>query len=52
MSENEMRDLLERLDGAELGRFIELAEVEKRKRWSHPLNTRFDYKAKVWERRP
>lgn len=52
MSENEMRDLLERLDGSELGRFMELAEAEKRKRWSHPLNTRYDRQAKGWEKRP
>ena len=52
MSENEMRDLLDRLDGSETRRLKELIQAKERERWSRPLNTRFNYQAKVWEKRP
>ena len=52
MTETEMLDLLDRLDGAETRRLKELMQEKERERWSCPRNLRFSYKAKVWERRP
>ena len=52
MSENEMRDLLDRLDGSETRRLKELIQARERERWSCPRNLRFSHQAKVWEKRP
>ena len=52
MSENEMIDLLNRLEAAELWRLKELIQARERERWSCPRNLRFNHQAKVWEKRP